>query len=79
MASTGQSTSEVLPSTNEKLYVLKKILLRDVKPKHQLAAIKEAQIMATLDHPNIIKYYTSFVEEDHLHIVMEYAPRGDLY
>lgn len=53
--------------------------MKDVKAKHQLAAIKEAQIMSQLDHPNVIKYYTSFVEEDHLHIVMEYASKGDLY
>ena len=31
------------------------------------------------DHPNIIKYYKSFVENDSLHILMEYASRGDLY
>ena len=31
------------------------------------------------DHPNVIKYYTSFVENDSLHILMEYASRGDLY
>lgn len=35
--------------------------------------------MALLDHKNIITYYTSFVDGEHLHIVMEYAPRGDLY
>lgn len=31
------------------------------------------------DHPNVIKFYTSFVENDSLHILMEYAPKGDLY
>lgn len=36
--------------------------------------------MSELDeHPNVIKYYTSFVENDSLHILMEYASRGDLY
>lgn len=31
------------------------------------------------DHPNLIKYHTSFMENDFLHILMEYANRGDLY
>jgi len=41
--------------------------------------VKEAQIMSSLTHPNIIKFYTSFVEDDNLHIVMEYASKGDMY
>lgn len=62
------------------LYVLKKIQLKDTKLKQQLAAIKEAKIMSDLEeHPNVIKFYTSFVENDSLHILMEYAPKGDLY
>ena len=47
MQSTGLSTSEILPSmpttsSRSKVYVLKKIQMKNVKPKHQLAAIKEA-------------------------------------
>lgn len=30
-------------------------------------------------HPNVIKYFTSFLEKDHLYILMEYAGKGDLY
>ena len=32
-----------------------------------------------LQHPNIIAYYSSFVEEKSLMIAMEYAPGGTLY
>ena len=53
--------------------------MKDCKIKHQLAAVKEAQIMSTLTHQNIIKYYTSFMEGDYLNIIMEYADNGDLY
>lgn len=35
--------------------------------------------MKTLDHPNIIKYYESFVYKKHLCIITEYAENGDLY
>jgi serine/threonine protein kinase len=31
------------------------------------------------DHPNLIKFHTSFLESDYLYILMEYANRGDLY
>jgi NIMA (never in mitosis gene a)-related kinase len=50
-----------------------------MKIKHQEAAVKEVQILRKLKHPHIIKYYTSFVEDHALHIVMEYAESGDLY
>ena len=35
--------------------------------------------MQKLNHPNIIKFYTSFVDNDNLFILMEYAQHGDLY
>lgn len=47
-----------------------------------MAALKEVQILKTVNHPHIIKYlhyfkvtryYTSFMEEESMHIVMEYA------
>lgn len=35
--------------------------------------------MSQLDHPNVIKFYTSFLEGEYLYILMEYASQGDLY
>lgn len=34
--------------------------------------------MRQIDHPNIVKYYDSFISSMTLVIVMEYAPNGDL-
>lgn len=34
--------------------------------------------MSQVDHPRLIKYYESFLEDGVLNIVMEYAPGGDL-
>jgi serine/threonine protein kinase len=43
-----------------------------------LAAVREAKIMSILLHPNVIQFHTSFVEGDHIYILMEYAEKGDL-
>src|SRR5690349_5207614 len=34
--------------------------------------------MSSLHHPNVITFYESFIEEDQLIMVMEYAAGGDL-
>lgn len=39
----------------------------------------EVYILASLNHPNIIQYFDSFVLENKLHIVMEYALQGNLH
>jgi NIMA (never in mitosis gene a)-related kinase 1/4/5 len=41
--------------------------------------VKEAQILKTINHGHVIKYFTSFMEDGNLHILMEYADGGDLY
>ncbi|KRX10863.1 Protein kinase-like domain [Pseudocohnilembus persalinus] len=64
-------------STNKEL-VMKKINIKHMKPKQQKEALKEAQILRKIKHSSIIKYYTSFMENDCLYIIMEYADNGDL-
>ena len=60
-------------------YVIKKMELKHMKEKQQNEAWKEVMILKKVNHPNIIKYHTSFLEEDCLYIVMEYAEGGYLY
>ena len=64
---------------NSRVYVLKKILMQHLKPKHQREALQEVLILRKLVHPHIIRYYTSFIESECLYILMEYAAGGDLY
>lgn len=70
--------NKVISNVDNRIYVMKKINIKHVKQKHQKEALKEAQILRKVRHPNIIKYYTSFVEDEHLYIIMEYAEGGDL-
>jgi serine/threonine protein kinase len=73
----------VLNAEDQQLYVAKEVHLDSLSEVERMAALNEVDIMATLDHPNIIKYVESFVQKKcgtptKLCIVMEYAEGGDL-
>ena len=60
-------------------YVMKKMELNHLKPKQQRECYREVSILKKVNHPNIIKYYSSFLEQETLYIIMEYAENGDLF
>ncbi|NWI91188.1 NEK11 kinase, partial [Pitta sordida] len=62
----------------EELKVLKKISVGDLKPNETVEANLEAQLLSKLDHPAIVKFYASFVEQDSFCIITEYCEGGDL-
>ncbi len=64
---------------SDNVYALKKIPMKHMKPKHQREALQEMLLLKKLSHPNIIRYYASFIEGECLNILMEYAAGGDLY
>jgi NIMA (never in mitosis gene a)-related kinase len=59
-------------------YCIKKISVTHMTPKHQHDALQEVNILKKLDHPNVVKYYANFMEDNCICIVMEYAQGGDL-
>jgi serine/threonine protein kinase len=52
---------------------MKEIELDDVNVNEAIDIAQEATTLATLSHPNIIKYYDSFREGEYFYIITEYC------
>ncbi|NWW43483.1 NEK11 kinase, partial [Pedionomus torquatus] len=57
----------------EELKVLKEISVGDLKPNETVEATLEAKLLSKLDHPAIVKFHASFVEQDSFCIITEYC------
>jgi serine/threonine protein kinase len=56
--------------------------MKEIRPRNQHevgAALTEAEHLSKLKHQNIIKYEEAFIKGRSVFIVMEFAPRGDLF
>ena len=69
---------------NHKIYAMKLLDLKENenenmdKEEKEKYFISEIELLKKLNHPNIVKYYKSFRENDMLYIIMEYFDNGDL-
>ena len=58
---------------------MKEIKSKYCKTKRNLSKIeKEIKLLQSLNHPNVIKYYSSFRENDNYYIITEYLSNGSL-
>ena len=57
-----------------------KTIKKNIFKRHSIDSIKrEIDILRSLDHPNIVKYFETYEDECYLHIVMEYIAGDNLF
>ena len=65
---------KVKSKKDNNIYCLKKINMKKTKDKEN-----EINILSNLDHPNLIKFFYSYSNEEGIYIIMEFCEFGDLF
>lgn len=60
------------------MVVVKEVKTTPLDAKQKAATMAEVEVLAKLDHPNIVHYHDCFMDEVYINIVMEYCDSGDL-
>jgi calcium-dependent protein kinase len=68
----------MLKTNDEKKYAIK-IITRQNIANNMHMFLRELEIIKSLDHPNIIKFYEVYHDQLYFYIVMEYCEGGELY
>ncbi|KAG8182304.1 hypothetical protein JTE90_013910 [Oedothorax gibbosus] len=66
-------------ASDNKLVITKEIPVDQMTVDERQVSMNEAKVLAMIDHPNVIAYYDSFLEDKTMIIVMEYVQGGTLF
>eukprot|EP00164_Ancoracysta_twista_P005363 GFYU01007336.1.p1 GENE.GFYU01007336.1~~GFYU01007336.1.p1 ORF type:complete len:578 (-),score=81.82 GFYU01007336.1:129-1862(-) len=73
------ATAYKVKSKNDKAYyVLKRVELVGLNPAEKKLAVNEVSVLAQLRHPNIIRLYEHFFDQEALCLIFEFAAGGTL-
>lgn len=64
---------------NQEHQVAIKVMNKKKLENHLEAIQEEVRILTRLDHPNIVKYYETYIDEKYIYLVMEYIGGGELF
>ena len=74
------SVWKVRHKTSNKIYAIKVMNKENIIRHNMLEQInKEIEILYKLDHPNIIKLYSHFEDDEHICLIMEFISKGHLF
>lgn len=78
---TSKSYHSYRKTADSKIFVIKQINIHGMSKQEQQEALNECKILASFDHPYIIRYYDSIIstKDFKLHIIMEFAANGSLH
>ena len=65
---------KIKSKTDNNIYCLKKINIKKTPDRKN-----EINILSKLNHPNLVKYISSYEDEEGIYIIMEFCIYGDLY
>ena len=62
---------------SDKIVAVKQISINNSEANYELI-LKEIEVLSNISHPNIVKYYKYYEENDRIYIIMEYLEGGTL-
>ena len=63
---------------DERHKVAIKVMNKEKLKEHIEAIHEEVAILNKLDHPNIVKYYETYIDQKYIYLVMEHIDGGEL-
>ena len=58
---------------------MSQVALSGLRDNEKKCMVQEAVQHSALSHPNVIKLYDYFIQEDKIFLILEYAPNGNLF